>query len=344
VTGRARRAARGFTLIELLVGAAVMLVILAGAAMVLFAAASQHRRGLEKANLERSCQLLTGQLVAELRQVGLGVPTGSNPEAGNGRFPATVLQATATSLTFMADLARPNSSFNGLSQLSDDPAIPAGGVSVLNELNGTCDVDNSISPHCRTSLASALFPGPGVDCSASTAALTCPWNLNKYQSQEWVVLANGSGEWLERRLTAGVFGSSLTRRYLALAVARPAGFFSGAPNRGYVSSPDRVFYRLNAGAVERKQCWGQIGAVLTVAALATPCAAGPDGTAWEPRASNVSALAFQYRDAADAVIPVPVAAGNLRRIRRVTVTMTLQRPLGQALISAGATASATVRL
>ena len=337
---RRREAARGFTLIELMTGSAVMVVILTGAIAVLLAASSQHRRSLEKANLERACTLLVGQLEAELRQAGLGVPKGSN--AAGARFPASVLVGNPNDIAFLADVARPNSSFNGISQLSDDQvAIGASGVSVLNELNGTCDVD-SVAGHCRTDQSSALF-GPSTDCSTNPNVPTCPWSLRKYQPQEWIVMANGAGNWLERQLTAGLHTSGASRRFLELATPRPVAFFANLPNRGFVSTPDRILYRLNAGAVERMQCWGQIGAVLTPAALATPCN-GVDGTVWERRARDVAGLVFEYRDGADAVIPTPVAAGDLRRIRRVIINLALQRAVGTATVTANATASVTVRL
>jgi len=341
--------ARGFTLIELLVGSAVVLVILTGAAAVLLAASSQHRRALEKANLERASMLLIGQMQAELRQVGLGVPKGSS--SSGDRFPASIFVANPGEIAFIADLARPNSSFNGVSQLSDDQAIlgvglSASGVAILNELNGTCAVD-VLSPHCLTNQTSALFAA-GPDCTANQGAPTCPWGLRKYQLQEWLIMANGAGNWLERRLpmTGNVFGSFASRYYLAVPAGRPLGFFSNLPNRGFVSTPDRVFYRLNAGTVERQQCWESISEAPTVGSLSgplgTPCTT--EGTGWEPRARGVSTLAFEYRDGADTVIPAPVAAADLRRIRRVVITLSLQRAVGTATVTADAVTSATVRL
>ncbi|HYV44879.1 MAG TPA: prepilin-type N-terminal cleavage/methylation domain-containing protein [Myxococcaceae bacterium] len=344
---RGRLQPRGFTLIELLVGAAVMSVILAGAAMVLLAASQQHRRGLEKANLERACNQLIGQMEAELRQAGLGLPKGTLV-GGSVRFPAAILQANPNDIVFFADLARPNSSFNGISQLSDDQTstLPDG-VAVLNELNGTCDV-YSAGAHCQTNTSSALFSG-ATDCGVDSASITCPWALDKYQASEWVMVANGKGDWAELQLSPTVFVSRPPRKFLQLAGARPGGLFPvGIPNRGFVSTPDRVFYELNAGTVRRQQCWSQLGTPIDPASIVVkPCDAPANGTDWEVRARDVAALSFEYRDAADAIIAAPVPVADLRRIRRVVITLSLQRALSAATtatVRADATASATVRL
>lgn len=342
------RPARGVTLIELLVGGAVAVLVLSAAGLVVVSSASRHRRELERANLERHSLLLLEQLTAELRQAGLGVPSGQNPELAGARFPSIFLRGDPAEVVFLADLPRPNSSFNGVSQLSDEQqaTVPTSGVVVLNELSGPCDVDLT-GPHCQTDQVSALFP-PSTGCASNPAAPTCPWALNRYQPNEWVLLANGAGRWLERQVGNPVHGASADRRYLALQVARPAGFFAGFPNRGFVSSPDRVFYRLNGTAVERNQCWGQIGAGVTVAALATACAAGPDGTGWEVLAEGATSpgLAFEYRDGADNPIAAPVPAAALPLIRRVVVRVTLERAPGPGAtaIRTDSSTSASVRL
>ncbi|HZN93845.1 MAG TPA: prepilin-type N-terminal cleavage/methylation domain-containing protein, partial [Myxococcales bacterium] len=230
---RRRGPARGFTLIELLVGSAVVLVILTGAAAVLLSASSQHRRALEKSNLERASMLLIGQMQAELRQAGLGMPNGSS-SLGN-RFPASIFAANPGTIAFIADLARPNSGFNGISQLSDDQVtIGPNGVAILNELSGTCAVD-VLSPHCLTDQVSALF-NAGPDCTANQGAPTCPWSLQKYQPAEWILMANGAGSWLEKQLPIAppVFGSFGGRFYLAVQGGRPLTFFANLPNRGFI--------------------------------------------------------------------------------------------------------------
>lgn len=340
------RSARGVTLIELLVGGAVAGLVLSAAALVVVSSASRHRRELERANLERHSLLLLEQLTAELRQAGLGVPSGQNPELGGARFPSVFVRGDPAQLVFLADLPRPNSSFGGVSQVSDEQAVtvPADGVVVLNELNGTCNADLS-GPHCQTDVESALF-APSTDCATDPNAPSCPWALNKYQPGEWLLLANGAGQWLERQVDNPVHGASADRRYLDLAAPRPPTFFGGFPNRGFVSSPDRVFYRLNGAAVERNQCWGQIGAVLTAAALATPCIAGPDGTGWEvvARGALSPGLAFEYRDGADNPIAAPVPAAALPLIRRVVVRVTLERMLGPTAIRTDSSTAASVRL
>ncbi len=338
----------GFTLIELLIGTAVMVVILTGAVSVLLAASSQHRRGVEKAELERSCNMLIGQMEAELRQAGLGVPQGTEKVAGGTRFPASIVEASAGKIVFLADLPRPDSSFNGISQLSDrqQPSIAVDGVAVVNELTGACDVDSA--GHCQTDAESSLFTPSGTDCAGSAGAQTCPWALNKYQPSESILIANGAGDWVERQLRNPVYATTGTRRHLSVTAALPALFSGTIPNRGFVSTPDLVTYRFTGTTVNRRQCWGPIGTVLDPASLeARPCddtITPPTGTADEIRARDVAALTFEYRDAADAVIAAPVPLADLRRIRRVIINLSLQRTIGTVVVRAGASASATVRL
>jgi prepilin-type N-terminal cleavage/methylation domain-containing protein len=338
----------GFTLIELLIGTAVMLIILTGAVAVLLAASAQHRRALERTNLERSCTLLIGQMEAELRQAGLGVPKGTDQAVGGVRFPASIVEANAGDIAFLADLPRPESSFNGFSQLSDlqQPSIPLNGVAVVNELTGPCDVDSA--GHCRTDDESPLFAPSGTDCATSALAQTCPWALNKYQPSEWILIANGAGDWVERQLQSPVHAATGTRRHLSFFVNLPGLFPGNVPNRGFVSTPDLVVYRLAGNTVTRQQCWGQIGVALDPASLlARRCLdtdAPPTGTVAEVRARDVFALTFEYRDAADAVLATPVPLADLRRIRRVVINLALQRVVGASTLSTGATASATVRL
>jgi prepilin-type N-terminal cleavage/methylation domain-containing protein len=338
------RPQRGFTLIELMIGSAVMVVVLTGAAAVLLAATQQHRRGLEKANLERTCNQLIGQMEAELRQAGLGMPKGTLIGAGT-RFSAAILEANANDVVFFADLARPDSSLNGLSALSDEQTTTGpDGVAVLNELNGNCDVYTA-SAHCQTDTSSAIFSTPG-DCGSNSGAITCPWALKKYRGSEWVMVANGAGDWAELQLVPGIFVSRASRKFLQLTASRPASLFpANVPNRGFVATPDRVFYELNGGTVRRKQCWSQLSTPIDPASImARSCTAPVDGTDWEVRARDVAALNFEYRDGADAVIAAPVPLADLRRIRRVVINLSLQRTLGAAIIRADATASATVRL
>lgn len=335
---------RGFSLLELLVAMGVATVVMTGALAVFLAGSRTHRRQLEVSQLRRTAQAIHVQLASELRQLGLGVPERFRAEGGNDGFPYPLVAADVNQLVFLADLPRPDGALNGLSLLVDEqsanmPATPA--VAIVNELSGPCEPSLVLPPHCNTDQQSSLFPA-GTSCSTNGAAPSCPWSLNKYRGGEPVIVVDGSGRWVERTVAAGLFADSAARRALALTAAVPAGFYS-APAAGFVSTPDRIFWRLNGAQVERNQCWGSVGA--PVAGLAAPCAAGPTGTGWEPLATNAAApgLSFTYLDAAGAALATPVPAADLRRIRRVRISLHLERQTVAGLVSHDSQTEVAVR-
>jgi len=324
------KAPRGFTLIEVMVASVISLVMLSGAIAMMIAGAQIHRRQVEQGQLKRSAAFVLDQLSRELRQAGLGRPSGPREDLLQERFPPAVIDATTTSVSFIADVPRPNSNFNGLSTLADDQVtnMPANGLAVLNELNGSCDVLIGAGP-CTTDAASLLFPpNPGNGCDANNAAVTCPWALNRYQPNEFILVVKANGHWVERQLNNPPFASNGLRKSLAYAgVAIPATFFDGV-NNGYVSTPDRIYYRLQGTTVERRQCWGTVGTPADLPTLRAACVPGPDGLGWEPLITG-STLTFQYYDAANTpliVAPaVQVANPDLPRIRRVQIQLHVER-------------------
>jgi hypothetical protein len=101
------------------------------------------------------------------------------------------------------------------------------------------------------------------------------------------------------------------------------------PNRGWVASLDHVFYRLQGGAVERKQCWGAVGRPATVSNLSQPCSSSADGTPWEPllRTAGARGFTFRYFDAQNFEFTrLPLSPQELRRVRRVDVQLRLSAP------------------
>lgn len=348
-TGKHKRA-RGFTLVEVLVAGAVGLVILASAIGYLVHRSRVDAREKQLARLKRDASLLLGQLERELRQAGLGRPTRTRLEGDQELFPGPLLAASATGLAFVADLPRPDASLNGLSSFAANqavPPLPSGGVALLNELNGGCDVDASSFSACRTDEASLLLPAPGADCAGSSGgAPSCPWGLRKYRPDEWLVLVDGRGRWTQRRVDDDLFRGAGGRYALVLDSSPPADFFGGTPNRGWAASLDRVHYRLSGDAVERKQCWHAYPTPAALAATATPCTLADDGTEWEPLLSTVPAggLGLRYLDASGAALgPLPLSAEALRRVHRVEVTLRLEAPTPDGVVTHDTFTAVTLR-
>jgi prepilin-type N-terminal cleavage/methylation domain-containing protein len=326
------RVRRGFTLIEVLVAGAVGLVILTAMMGYLLHRARVDQQEAQLARLKQDTSLVLGLLGRELRQAGLGRPPRARREGEGEIFPGPLIAGDASSLAFIADLPRPDASLNGLSSFAANqalPLLPDRGIALLNELNGGCDVDSSSPAACRTDEASLVLASPGVDCrNAPFTSPTCPWGLKKYRPGEWLVLVDGVGRWVERQVSSNLFSSATGRIALQLDQRLPPDFFD-VPNRGWVASLDRVFYRLQDSTVERKQCWSSTGGPVTASVLSRPCGSPADGTEWEPlvRTAVPQGLTFRYFDAQGLELTrLPLSAPDLRRVRRVEVRLRLSAP------------------
>ncbi len=332
----------GFTLIEILVTSVVAIIMLSAALALFVQGISLQQKQRKMAEMKRSAALVMGQLTTELRQAGLGRPRGPRVDTASGvgdRFPASILVAEDHRLAFIADLPRPNSTFSGYSQLAGDQTattLPGGsGLALLNELNGGCDVVDG-SSLCTTDVSSTAFAyaasSTTTNCASNPGgARTCPWSLNRYQSSEYIIVADGMGRWVERQLdSSAVWGKNLTsgRVALRLGTSVPAQLVSGGPNQSFVSTPDRVFHRFNAGWWERKQCWGSVGE--PIGTLSTPCAASAsEGTDWEQLARMGTPLnvTFKYFKRDGSLLTTPVAATALKDISRVDIELQLERSM-----------------
>ena len=335
---------RGFTLLEALIAMAVALVVILGATAVVVSLSVQHRRDRELARLRGEADFVLAKLGSELRQMGLGVPRG--PRLSTGELFARLVSGTASSITFAADLARPDTAINGFSLLAaDQGSLAQHDLALLNELNGDCDVDTASPPHCSTDTASLLLPPSGSpDCAGSGNSPSCPWGLKKYRGDEVLVLADGRGVWQEVRVARAVFEvpTGSPRRLLKL-VAIPAGF-AGRGGRAFLSSPDRVFWRLQGGVLERAQCWGSVGEKGPVL-IAEVCEAGPDGTGFEPLATTVEEGGFvlEYLDARGETLAAPLSVDDAARTRSVHVTLKLASAVADAPVRVRAESTFSLR-
>jgi prepilin-type N-terminal cleavage/methylation domain-containing protein len=337
---RRERSRRGFTLIELLVTGVVALIMLSAALALFIQSITAQQKQLRMAEMKRSAALVMGQLTTELRQAGLGRPRGVRVDAGTGSgnvFPASLLVAEDHRIGFIADLARPNATLNGYSQPAGEQGatLPVNGLAVLNELNGSCDVVSGSA--CTTDTSSQLFDyattNSATNCSTDPDdARTCPWSLDRYQTEEYLIVADALGRWVERRLSSsGVYSKNTGSGRFALQLDGnvPDTLFANGPNQGFVSTPDRVFFQLNAGLWERKQCWGSVGVGSgspSTLDLSTPCTS--EGTDWEPlaRAGGTPASpTFTYWKADGTKLTPPIAASDLKAIYRVVIRLELQR-------------------
>jgi len=340
MVGRAFSSARrGFTLVEVLVAGAVGLIILTAVIGSLLHRARMDQQEAQLARLKQDTSLVLGQLGRELRQAGLGRPTRARREGEGELFPGPLIAGDATSLAFVGDLPRPDASLNGLSSFAANqalPPMPDRGIALLNELNGGCDVDSSSPAACRTDEASLVLAPPGVDCRNSPhSAPSCPWGLKKYRPGEWLVLVDGVGRWVERQVSSNLFSSAAGRIALQLNERLPPDFFD-VPNRGWVASLDRVFYRLQDRTVERKQCWNPAGSTAIASVLSRPCGSPADGTEWEPllRTAVPQGLTFRYFDVRGLELTrLPLSEQDLRRVRRVEVRLQLSAPTQRAPVT-----------
>jgi prepilin-type N-terminal cleavage/methylation domain-containing protein len=330
---------RGFTLIELLVTSAVAIIMLSAALALFVQSITLQQRQRKLAEMKRSAALVMGMLTTELRQAGLGRPRGSQVVTGD-RFAASILVAEDHRIAFLADLPRIDSTFNGYSQLAANQAPSTfQGVSLLNELNGGCDVTTDVT-RCTTNRSSHLFPYNASlqdvykDCADKPdAARTCPWALKRYRSGEYIIVADGMGRWVERQVSSSStpWGPrpSSNRQALLLDGTVPEQLASDG-NQGFASTPDRVFHRLTNGQWERNQCWGSVGNAGSD--LLTVCGAGAAGTGWEKlaRMGAPQRVTFKYFKRDGSPLTAPVTGTDRQLISRVDIELQFERSISNS--------------
>jgi hypothetical protein len=381
------RPRRGFTLIELAVGMALGLVVVGAIVAVLAATMQQNGRQRAIGELSRDAQFASQLLVQDLRQAGLGVPTGSHIEQecdaggancvfpyGTGpkpvRFAARrVIVAAPGALGIVGDLPRVDSNYNAFGPLHNRVTGPnRNTIAWHTENNGTC-VPNAAGTDCDTRVASLFFPSAGGNsCSAANPTeRTCPWGLRRVIANERLQIVDGGGNWSHAAVASSIGASTFAAPHDVVGLNLGLAFDLGAPSlnndvndtvwkndqsgdgpagiigQGFVTTIDRVFYRIVSGRLTRTQCSGDpdpnnanwppptvnsIPGTLTYTPPATDGAQSQATTCVlnEVVARNVVAIAFTYFDAAGNPITSFPSEVEKNNIRRIGWKLTLRRP------------------
>lgn len=278
----------GFTVLELLIGLSCALIVLAAIVALFSDTMRAQKRQRVRAELARQGAFLGHLLNQEIRLTGLGVPTGSSVE-GALPAPVPVMFAGTTAIGFIADVPRPDATYNTFGVLDDRPA----GFQRLmwhTDQNGACAPQASGCPIDETSV---LYRGDTALCT-SPGDRTCPWSNHRLRPGEYFVTAAGNGTWANLKSTGvgdnaagftmevasnpdggGIRGLVIDDEHDATrAIGWPATWFNVARGdapvdvrgQGFVTTLDRVFYRFCSGTcaggtgqsrvLERRQCWG----------------------------------------------------------------------------------------
>ena len=362
---RAAMSARAFSLLEVMVASAVGLILLTIIVAVFGNVQQISMRGRQQAGLEREAAF-AGRLIAQdLRQAGLGVPSGGHIErtcgGGGGcvpvygtvapaRFYASVIVAAPDQVGIVADLVRPNAQYNTFGPLSSYRTGGTTNIAWHTENNGLC-----MPPACSTATTSLFFAGES-GCRASAADRTCPWGMNRVQPGDRIQIVAGNGNWSHAAASSPLGLVNITgTAALDLSVAFDrAGVDNvwrntnvdgagpgGIPGAGWVTTLDRVFYRKNADVLERIQCWGDpdpdnagwpdaAATAVPGAPEITPSTAGATVarnvcTPAEVVARFVESFQVQYFDATGGQLAPPVVGARKAAIHRIDFQLTLRR-------------------
>ncbi len=282
---------RGFTILELLVGLTVAAIVLTAVVSLFTETMRTQHRQRSRAELARQGAFLGHMLTQELRVIGLGVPMSVSVD-GNLAPPVPVLFAHGQAIGFVADLPRPDATFNTFGFLDDRPA---GFERVMwhTDNNGSCAPQ--LGGACTITETSALYRGDNNACE-DAGDRTCPWSNHRLRPGEFFQLVAGNGTWANLKSTgsgqsSGGFAMTVASnpdgrdvRGITIDSAKSASQAIGWPaawtnvtvgdapvdvrGQGFVTTLDRVFYRFCNGAcgggsgqtnvLERRQCWGPV--------------------------------------------------------------------------------------
>lgn len=240
---------KGFTLIELAVGMVLGLVVIGAITGVLASTMQQNGRQRAVGDLSRDAHFASQLLVQDLRQAGIGVPTGSHVQqecdAGGtncvfpygtapkpSRFLARrVLVAGASELGIVGDMPRVDASYNAFGPLHNRVTGPdRDTIAWHTENNGTC-VPNT-TPDCDTRVASLFFPGAGGNaCSAANPnERTCPWGMRRVLADERIQVVDGGGNWAHAAVANPIAVTSDAAHKNVVGLRLSLAFDLGAPS------------------------------------------------------------------------------------------------------------------
>lgn len=353
---RSRTAPRGATLIELMVALSLLTVVLGIAVGLLVGSMHNNSRARVRAQLARQGEFLSTVLSQELRMAGLGVP-GVNGNhiadayAGGGDtdFDTSVIVANSTEVGVIGDFPRPDAQYNTLGLLHNRPAGTSANVMWHTENNGRCAPDTT-GATCSTASTSFFFPGEvGCEGVGQAADRTCPWGMRRVNGGDRIQIVAGNHEWTHAGVANPLAVSAVGVPTPVVSLNLSASWDASWPNvlasdapvgitgQGWVTTIDRVFYRLNGTNMERVQCWGDpdpdnaawpnagTNAMPALGNLALTPAGGTANvcTGAEIVAQNVDSVAFTYFDAAGAATAVKADIRRIDwviRLRRVVNT------------------------
>jgi hypothetical protein len=310
---------RGATLIELMVSLTLLAVVL-GVAVGLVASVIQgSARGRARGELARQGAYVSSVLGNELRMAGVGVPASTGNHiadayAGTGatHFAGSVLVASSTAVGIAADLPRPDANYATFGRLDPRPTGSRSAIMWHNENNGSCAPD-TVGDTCSTAASSLFFPGvDGCDATADANDRVCPWIVDG--AHRWTHAGVASPLAMTQSSTTGALALSLSTTWDGVWANTTSSDLPGAVSgTGFVTTIDRVFFRLNGKNFERNQCWGdpdpdsaswpgEASAALPGTLTSTPSTGtASECTGWEVLAKNVDSVVFDYFDGTGAV-------------------------------------------
>ena len=341
-----------FTLVEVIVSVVISLIIFSTVTTIMVNTLVQGKRARAKGEMARDGALVAQLFSQELRQTGLGVPSGTNinPAYGtvaNARFYASLLVGGTSQIGFLGDFARPDANYSAYGALHARELSAGNHIIWHTENNGTCAPDTlaPASGSCRTGITSVFFPGEdGCNGIGAFDDRTCPWGLRRVLPNERLVLVAGDGRWgvaalgntIENVGPNNIFANRLSTPW-SPGTWPSSGVFpitgpGQVPGQGWVATLDRIFYRYDVATrtIQRNHCRGDpdpdnanfpgptattIPATLTYTppgGAATTC----DG--FEVVARHVESLVFSYFDKDNNPVVLRNTGALKRSVRRIS--------------------------
>lgn len=220
--------ARGFTLLEIMIALGLAAVVLAAAVGIMVTTMKDAQRTRIHSSMTRDGAFVGTLMHVELKQAGLGIPTGThiqrsqnnNPYYGTSQptnfYSRGLIVARTDQIVVQADLPRPDAQYATFGPLDSRPTGPVptaasadtnAVLSVLwhTENNGGCMPPTSATTACNQANTSIFFPGVATadQCiltsttsdTGRAAKRACPWGLARVRAGEQIQIASGDGAW-----------------------------------------------------------------------------------------------------------------------------------------------------